>query len=445
MRAARWLIETAGSVTNSRFRMIVASSSTATALIIGSTLASGGPSGLASQLRQALAALGGPAVSTPASAVPPSTPSTPVNHGGGGSAGPTITAPTIAPPPSTPAKSPAAPTTPTPQAGRVKHVFVIALDSPGFDAAFGAQSQMPYLANTLRPQGELLSNYTLLSDTGLPNYIGMIGGQSPTASTGQDCPTYDESCMYSPQTINLADQLFSARDSWGAYMEDMGKPEPVAQGETAPANPAQNCVRPDSGTADPTQHVRKADPASGYAGSGYAVRHNPFAYFHSLTDLGSCTQHDVPLSQLDGALASGTPNLTFISPNLCDSGEPSECDANVASPGPAQADAFLSQLVPKIQASPAYQQDGVLIITFGEAIPSVSGAPVGTLLLSRFLTPGATNDGVFNPFSIFKSVEDFFGLQHIAAAAQPGTTTFAPDLLGRQQKSKKKTKKRKGS
>src|SRR5437868_2225221 len=86
----------------------------------------------------------------------------------------------------------------------------------------------------------------------------------------------------------------------------------------------------------------------------YAARYNPFAYFHSLLDLGSCTQHHVPLDQLPPALQTGTPNLTFISPNLCNTGEPSECADDVKDPGPAQADDFLSQLVPKILASPAY-------------------------------------------------------------------------------------------
>ena len=77
-RAVRWVIDTAGSVTGTRFRLVMASSATATALIIGSTLASGGDSGLASQLRQALAALGGSSPSTPAAATPVSTPSTPI-------------------------------------------------------------------------------------------------------------------------------------------------------------------------------------------------------------------------------------------------------------------------------------------------------------------------------------------------------------------------------
>src|SRR4051794_21912766 len=385
--AIRWLIDTAGSVTGTRFRLVIASSSTATALIIGSTLASGGDSGLASQLAQALSALGGSSPSTPAATTPASTPSTATASKGGGSA-PVSSIPVSTPSP-TPTSTTKTPKTRTPKAGRVKHVFVISLSSPGYDNAFGTQSQMPYLANTLGPQGELLSNYTLLTDKGLPNYIGMMGGQAPNALTSADCTSYTDfpgsaqpdqggnvagnGCVYPAQAINVADQLFSARFSWGAYMEDMGKPEPVPQGETAPADPPQNCVHPDVNAADSTQDVRKADPSSGYAGSGYAVRHNPFAYFHSLLDLGSCTQKDVPLDRLEGALASGIPNFTFISPNLCNTGEPTECDAEVKDPGPAQADKFLSTWVPKIVASPAYQQDGALFITFGEATPGVNG------------------------------------------------------------------------
>jgi phosphatidylinositol-3-phosphatase len=455
MRAIRWIIDTAGSITGTRFRLVIASSGTATALIIGSTLASGGDSGLASQLAQALSALGGSS-DTPAATTPVSTPEVATPSKGGGGVTPVSSTPVSAAP-STTTTPTKAPKTTTPKAGRVKHVFVISLSSPGYDNAFGAQSKMPYLANTLRPQGQLLSNYTLLTDSGLPNYIAMIGGQSPNALTSGNCTTYTEfpgnatpdgngnvagnGCVYPALAINLADQLFSARFSWGAYMEDMGNPEPVAQGQTAPANPPQTCVRPTSNAADGTQDVRKADPATGYAGSGYAVRHNPFAYFHSLLDLGSCTQKDVPLDRLDGALASGTPNFSFISPNLCNPGEPTECNADVPDPGPAQADKFLSTWVPKILASPAYQQDGVLIITFGEATPGVNGAPVGTLLLSKFLTPGSTNGGAFNPYSVFRTVEDLFGLEHIAAGARTGTTNFASDLLGSPKKKHKKKKK----
>jgi phosphatidylinositol-3-phosphatase len=455
MGALRWLIDTAGAVTGTRFRLVIASSATATALIIGSTLASGGDSGLASQLRQALAALGGRPSEAPAAVTPAS-----VQAAAPAKDRKRAVTPLAPSPVPSPAPAPAstkAPKTKTPKAGRVKHVFVITLSSPGYENAFGAGSKMPYLANALRPQGQLLPNYKLLTDTGLPNYLAMISGQAPNALSSADCMTYTEFpgnaspddngnvagnyCVYPALAINLADQLFAARFSWGAYMEDMGRPEPVVDGQPAPASPPQNCVHPDSGSADQTQHVRPPDATTGYAGSGYAARHNPFAYFHSLLDLGSCTQKDVPLDALPGALQSGTPNFTFISPNLCDTGEPAECYPGVEDPGPAQADKFLSDWVPRILASPAYQRDGVLVITFGEATPGVNGAPVGSLLISKFLAPGSTNGGDFNPYSIFRTVEDLFGLEHLAAATRSGTTTFASDLLGSKKKKHKKKKK----
>jgi hypothetical protein len=304
---------------------------------------------------------------------------------------------------------------------------------------------MPYLANTLRPQGQLLTNYSLLTDRGLPNYLAMIGGQSPNNDTGQDCATYNEfppsaqpdnngfvsgdGCVYPVQAINVADQLFAGRFTWAGYMEDMGKAEPVPDGQQPPANNPQTCVKPPANSADPTQHVRQ--------GTGYAARHNPFVYFHSLLDLGACQQNDVPLDRLDAALSGSTPNFSFISPNLCDTGEPDEC-LDQDPKGPAAADQFLSDWVPKILQSPAYQKDGVLIITFGEATPGVNGAPVGTLLLSKFLAPGSSNSSAFNPYSIFRTLEDLFALNHLTAATRPGTTSFATELLGSQKKKHKK-------
>ena len=164
-RAVRWVIDTAGSVTGTRFRLVMASSATATALIIGSTLASGGtaawPRSFARRWRRWAARRRAlrrpPRRSRPRSPRP--------RRRRGGSLGPVSPIPVTGP--SAPATSPAkTPKTKAPKAGRVKHVFVIALDSPGFNNAFGAQSEMPYLANTLRPQGELLSNYTLLDRRG---------------------------------------------------------------------------------------------------------------------------------------------------------------------------------------------------------------------------------------------------------------------------------------
>lgn len=136
------------------------------------------------------------------------------------------------------AKEPAPePETNAPKAGRIKHVFVIALTSPGYEQAFGAQTQMPYLSATLRPQGELLSGYTLIGESGLANHLATISGQPPNPATSAGCPSYEEfaatakadrrgivagsGCAYSVETLTIADQLTSGRFAWHAYVEGM--------------------------------------------------------------------------------------------------------------------------------------------------------------------------------------------------------------------------------
>jgi hypothetical protein len=67
--------------------------------------------------------------------------------------------------------------------------------------------------------------------------------------------------------------------------------------------------------------------------------------------------------------ARTTPAFSWISPNLCDDGHDASCVTG-APGGLAQAGCFLSQRVPKIMAAPAYQDCGLIVITFGEGSDS---------------------------------------------------------------------------
>ncbi len=436
-------VAAAASLKGRRFGLLVASSLVATSAIVASALTGTGGSGaLAAALlgrsptSQAVAPEAIPRASGP----------------GGGSSGPAPSSPLPAPepaaspvessqasppvpaPPPSPQPAPESPAQPTPEAGRVKHVFVISLASAGYEAAFGSAPQMPYLSGTLRPQGELLSSYSLLDQAALPNQIAAIGGQPPNQKTAQDCPLYSEfpagaaidkrgvvegtGCLYPVEALTLADQLSTAQLEWRGYMEGMadeaGKPA--------------NCVHPevDAGYESPP--------------GGYAPQGNPFIYFHSLLDLGDCAAKDVPLTELSGDLAKpdSTPSYSLISPDLCDAGIPGQCPAGAAD-GPAAADAFLAAWVPEILASPAYEKDGLLIVTFAQLDPddTAASAPasaeepkVGALLLSPFAPPGGTDAAPYDPYSLLRSVEDLFGLQHLGLAAGAKVKSFAPPLLG---------------
>jgi hypothetical protein len=197
------------------------------------------------------------------------------------------------------------------------------------------------------------------------------------------------------------------------------------------------------GTLDSTEIATPSDQ--------YATKHNPFVYFHSIIDSPTCQRNVVPLTKLEDALRSAatTPNYTFIVPNLCHDGHDRPCQNG--EPGSLEsADEFLKQWVRIIMKSPAYRADGLLVITFDEALsinaesccnqppgpntpkPGVNGpggGRTGAVLLSRFIRPGTVSDVPYNHYSFLRSVEDIFGVPHLGYAAQKGLVGFGRDVF----------------
>jgi phosphatidylinositol-3-phosphatase len=354
---------------------------------------------------------------TPAPAAPPG-PAAPASEPTASPAPTTTAAATTTTGTTTTSTTPSStPTTPKTKTSPVKHVFVIALTTPSYDAAFGHGSVAHYLNHELRPKGTLLSGYRTLGGAELPDYLAMIGGQAPNADTRADCPSYDEfpssakpnksgevpgdGCIYPNTALTIGDQVTASGHEWKAYIDDMGS--------TA-------CVHPNSNALDDA-------PLPG-AGSDYDTRHNPFIYFHSLLDLGDCASDDLTLTKLPGALSSPskTPRFAFIAPGSCQDSSQQSCpDGSPA--GLAGEDAFLRSWAPKILDAPAYKKNGVLIIVFAHAAPSSGGAtpdsgPVrtGALVISRYARAGRTISKAYDPYSILRSVEDLLGQQPLAHA-----------------------------
>jgi Phosphoesterase family len=425
---AQKAIAATGTLTGRKFALLVASSLVATTGIVAAALnGSGGLGPLAEAAARQLLARSPRVLTstpTPTPAPPPSSSPKPAPSAGAASSGHSPAAASPAPQ----ASSTPEPEEPVPvvhedegpEAGPIKHVFVVSLASHGYEAAFGPTPAMPYLAGSLRPQGTLLTNYSLLDPASLPNSIAAVSGQAPSEATRADCPDYD-ACVFPVETLSLADQLVSAQLSWSAYLEGMAD-------ETGQPS---NCVHPDPGV-----------PEIAVAG-GYAARLNPFVFFHSLLDLGDCATNDVPFTELakDLKKLDATPNFAFIAPNLCDAGFRGQCPVGTAD-GPAAADAFLSRVVPAILASPAYKRDGLLIVGFGAVdtappldpanpaeAPSAEPLRSGALLISRFLRPGGTDSAPYNPYSLLRSTEDLFGLDRLAGAGGMRVRSFAARIL----------------
>lgn len=422
---AQKLIAAAASITGKKFGVLVATSLIATTGVVSAALhSSNGVNPLAAVAVAALLEEHPAAVATSAPAPAPeesfSSPAAPAAPEETFSEPLPESAPSEAPEslPSSAPETPEAPAPPSepelPEAGPIKHVFLISVASPGYDAAFGATtSQMPYLSGTLRPQGVLLTNYSLLDPASLANGFAEIGGQAPTADSKSDCPAY-EKCLLPVETLTLADQLGPARFTWHAYLESMADP----QGKPA------NCVHPEPGATEA--------PAPG----GYSSTSNPFVYFHSLLDLGDCATNDVPLSEMPKDLekADKTANFNYIAPNQCNAGFRGQCSEGTLD-GPAAADAWLEKTTKEILASPAYKKDGLLIVSFGALDPAAEQEAaaagvadplkVGALIASPLLTPNGTDGAAYDPYSLLRSTEELFGLEPLGEAGGKKVHSFA--------------------
>jgi len=333
---------------------------------------------------------------------------------------------------------------------KIGHVFILILENESATATFGPGSPAQFLADTLVKQGAFLPNYFGIGHASLDNYIAMISGQAPDSASQADCSIYTNfeqtgtaafgqaigsGCVF-PRTVKtVANQLDDRHVRWRAYMEDMGND---------PAREADRCGHVPIGSVDITNNEEPEDQ--------YAARHNPFVWFHAITDFRVCQTSVVPLSLLESDLASEdrTPRYVFITPNVCHDGHDSPCVTGEPG-GLVSADLFLREWVPLILNSPAFKKDGVLLITTDEAegaggstaccneMPGPNaalpggdgpgGGPVGAVLLSRFIKPGTVSQTGYNHYSMLKSVEEIFDLPLLGFAAQPGLASFGSDVF----------------
>jgi hypothetical protein len=338
---------------------------------------------------------------------------------------------------------------------RIRHVFVIMLENEGYAATFGNPSADPYLAQTLPSQGALLESYYATGHASNDNYVSLVSGQPPNAQNQADCPKFDNftgavmlssgvetgtGCVYPAEVPNIGTQLSGKKLPWKGYMEDMGN---------IPSRESAACGHPALEATDETQ---KAVP-----GDGYATRHDPFVYFHSVIDEQSyCEKHLVALGSPTGAMpptapkgetglatdlgsVAKTPRFSFITPNLCNDGHDYPCPSQPSGASAlADIDTFLETWVPKITSSQAYRENGLLEIVFDEAanseteaccgempgpgspspgITGPGGGRIGAVLLSPFIRPGTVSSTPYNHYSSLASWETIFGLPRLADAA----------------------------
>jgi hypothetical protein len=326
----------------------------------------------------------------------------------------------------------------------VRHVFVINIENKGYETTWGAGSAAPYLARTLRSKGVLLNTYYGTAHNSQPNYVAQISGQGPNPQMQSDCQIFSNfakvgtaspgqqrgsGCVLPAGTPNLATQLSAHGLRWKGYMQDMTQP----------------CQHPTINTRDTTQ--------SATATKMYAARHDPFVYFHSIIDRKAyCARHVRPLSAMvrDLRHVRTTPNLSYITPDLCADGHDAPC-ADGRPGGLTSVNAFMKRFVPKILASPAFRKNGVLIITADESdgpqsdataccgegasanspLPGIvgdGGGLIGALVISRWTRGNTWSTTPYHHSSLLASMEEIFRLPRIGYAGVASLNRFGLDI-----------------
>ncbi len=212
----------------------------------------------------------------------------------------------------------------------------------------------PYIARTLQPRAAWLTNYRGIHSGSLSDYIAMTSGQYRPCDVNDDFPdnpnTGNPSCA---QNINnLFRQLNAAHVSWTEWNESMPNP----------------CAFFDTGTD--------------WAKDIYTTHHNPAVYYddieggrysedynkapepeciHKVIATGGTGPND--MSRFNAALAGGrVARFNLVIPNGCEQGH----DPCGTDNPPGQFDAFLRREAPKIEASPAFGANGLILITYDE-------------------------------------------------------------------------------
>lgn len=251
-------------------------------------------------------------------------------------------------------------------------VFIILLENHNWSDIKGSASA-PYINNTLLAMGAHAEMY--FNAPGIhpsePNYLWLEAGTN--FGVLDDNPP---SANHQSSTSHLATQLKAANISWRSYQEDI------------------------SGTDCPLIAVKN-----------YAPKHDPFVFFDDSTGSNNpndsyCIMHNRPMTELAGDLSGNSvARYNFLTPNLCDDMHDTCAPQNNQI---KQGDDWLAQNVPMIMASAAYQNGGVILITWDES--ELGDFPIGMIAISSKAKTGYSNSIRYTHGSTLRSVQEIFGV-----------------------------------
>ena len=229
-----------------------------------------------------------------------------------------------------------------------------------------------------------------------PNYVWAEAGTDFGVHTDADPAAANNNIFTAPHLTSL---MNNAGVSWKNYQEDV-------QFSTSPTKSA-------NGTS-----TTVTNPYYGTGQYNYAVKHNPMAFFSDTQ-----TQNTYQLSQLAADLNNNTVGrYNWITPNQYNDQHSSlNTDFNYAGTtwthntdqqAIAIGDHFLSQIIPQIEASQAFQNNGAIVIWWDETENGDTTAnTIGEIVISKLGKGNAYATSVeLNHSSDIKTMQEIFGL-----------------------------------
>lgn len=262
-------------------------------------------------------------------------------------------------------------------------IFTIVLENHDYDQVVGS-ADAPYINSLIGKYG-LATNYQdSLLHPSLPNYLYLITGAKQYPGILDLDPSGNG--VFPKDADNLGNQLENAGVKWRSYQEDMGTP----------------CNLDGNGLYEP--------------------KHDPFLYFKNIQNNAAvCDNRNVDYSLFPADLAGGTYEYMWITPNMTNNGHDPSGDPEAAL---KQSDLWLVNEVPKILASDAYQNNGVLFITWDEGTGTFGTTDhVAMIVISpKLKSPGMKVATALSHASYLRTIEDIFGISDKLGAAQNATS-----------------------
>ena len=280
------------------------------------------------------------------------------------------------------------------------HVFLIVGENTTYSHL--TSTNAPYLMNTVRPRAAWLTNFYAATHWSQANYVALVTGQFTR------CEQQDYGIACHQNVDNLYHQLDQARLTWKVWLE---------AGE----------AKCDTGSGGSCTSDTPC-PLTGFYTTGnppilFDNIEGPGGVWSATTPSQECLANDVPAGNDDDgmvtfndALASGdVARFNTVIPNGCEDGE---ANCKPVNNRYTQFDNFLAREVPQIESSPAFGNNGVIIITYDEDERAGglaaknglgSGGHVVCAIISPMAVPGSYGQKYYH-YSLLRSFEDGFGL-----------------------------------